>query len=128
MDTQVSPVVNTASSPERARSRNVEIAAAEVSRLTDLANYQHGSVVSRILIRRDKGNVTLFAFDEGQELSEHTAPFDALVYVLEGRVEIRIAGQPFSLSAGDVILMPANQPHAVRAVSRFKMLLTMIRS
>ena len=84
--------------------------------------------MSRILIRRDKGNVTLFAFDEGQELSEHTAPFDALVPVLEARAEIRIAGQPFSLSAGDVILMPANQPHAVRAVSAFKMLLTMIRS
>ena len=127
MEAQVSSVVQTANSPA-ARSRNVEIAPAEVSRLTDLANYQDGSVVSRILIRRDKGNVTLFAFDEGQELSEHTAPFDALVYVLEGRVEIRIAGQPFSLSTGDVILMPANQPHAVRAVSRFKMLLTMIRS
>ena len=128
MEAQVSPVVQTADSPEGARSRNVEIAAADVARLTDLANYQNGSVVSRILIRRDKGNVTLFAFDEGQELSEHTAPFDALVHVLEGRVEIRIAGQPFSLSTGDVILKPANQPHAVRAVSRFKMLLTMIRS
>jgi len=109
-------------------SPKVEIAGAEVARVAELANYQQGSVVSRILIRRDKGNVTLFAFDEGQELSEHTAPFDALVHVLEGRAEIRIAGQPFSLSAGDVILMPANQPHAVRAVSAFKMLLTMIRS
>jgi quercetin dioxygenase-like cupin family protein len=106
----------------------VEIAPAEVVRVAELANYQKGSVVSRILIRRDKANVTLFAFDESQELSEHTAPFDALVYVLEGKAEIRIAGQPFSLSAGDVILMPANQPHAVRAVSQFKMLLTMIRS
>ena len=105
-----------------------EIAAAEVARVAELADYQKGSVVSRILIRRDKGKVTLFAFDEGQELSEHTAPFDALVNVLEGKAEIRIAGQPFSLSAGDVILMPANQPHAVRAVSAFKMLLTMIRS
>ena len=91
-------------------------------------NYQQGAVVSKQIIKKETGNITLFAFDEGQELSEHTAPFDALVYVLEGRVEIRIAGQPFSLSTGDVILMPANQPHAVRAVSRFKMLLTMIRS
>ena len=109
-------------------SPKAELAAAEIARVAELANYQSGSVVSRILVRRDKGNVTLFAFDEGQELSEHTAPFDALVYVLEGRAEIRIAGQPFRLSAGDVILMPANRPHAVRAVSAFKMLLTMIRS
>ena len=128
METQVSPVVESANSPERARSRNVEIAAAEVARLAELANYQNGSVVSRILVRREKGNVTLFASDEGQELSEHTAPFDALVYVLEGTTEIRIAAQTFSLSAGDVVLMPANRPHAVKAVSAFKMLLTMIRS
>lgn len=126
MEAQVSGVEQTVDSPRP--SPKTEIAAAEVARLAELANYQSGSVVSRILVRRDKGNVTLFAFDEGQELSEHTAPFDALVYVLEGTTEIRIAGQPFSLSAGDVILMPANKPHAVRAVSRFKMLLTMIRS
>ncbi len=126
MEAQVSPVGQTDHSPRP--SSRTEIAAAEVVRVADLANYQKGSVVSRILIRRDKGNVTLFAFDEGQDLSEHTAPFDALAYVLEGRAEIRIEGQPFSLSAGDTILMPANQPHAVRAVSAFKMLLTMIRS
>ncbi len=126
METQVSRLGQGNDSPRP--SPKVEIAAAEVARLAELANYQKGSVVSRILIRRDKGNVTLFAFDESQELSEHTAPFDALVYVLEGRTEIRIAGQPFSLNAGDVILMPANQSHAVRAVSQFKMLLTMIRS
>ena len=126
MAAQVSPVAQSTTSARPIS--KVEIAAAEVARVAELANYQKGSVVSRILIRRDKGNVTLFAFDEGQELSEHTAPFDALSYVLEGRAEIRIAGQPFSLSAGDVILMPANQPHAVRAVSAFKMLLTMIRS
>lgn len=129
MEAQVSSVVQTANSPrERERNRNVEIAVAEVARVAELANYQNGSVVSRILIRRDKGNVTLFAFDEGQELSEHTAPFDALAYVLEGMTEIRIAGEPFNLGVGDVILMPANQPHAVRAISQFKMLLTMIRS
>ncbi len=126
MEAQVSRVGQGDDSPPP--TPKVEIAAAEVARVAELANYQKGSVVSRILVRRDKGNVTLFAFDEGQDLSEHTAPFDALVYVLEGRAEIRIAGQPFGLSAGDVILMPANKPHAVRAVSQFKMLLTMIRS
>ncbi len=126
METQVSRIGH--SDDSLRPNLKVEIAAAEVARVSELANYQKGSVVSRILIRREKGNVTLVAFDEGQELSEHTAPFDALVYVLEGRTEIRIAGQPFSLSAGDVILMPANQPHAVRAVSAFKMLLTMTRS
>jgi quercetin dioxygenase-like cupin family protein len=72
--------------------------------------------------------VTLFAFDLGQELSEHTAPFDALVHVLDGNVEIRISGKPFALKAGEAILMPANEPHAVRALTKFKMLLTMIRA
>lgn len=105
-----------------------EIVPAEANRVVELAGYQEGSVVSRILVRRSTGNVTLFAFDEGQELSEHTAPFDALVHVLEGNAEIVIAGKPFQLGAGEVILMPANRPHALRAISRFKMLLIMIRS
>ena len=105
-----------------------EIVPAEADRVVELASYQEGSVVSRVLIRRSAGNVTLFAFDEGQELSEHTAPFDALVHVLEGKAEIVIAGKPFQLGAGEVILMPANRPHALRAISRFKMLLIMIRS
>jgi quercetin dioxygenase-like cupin family protein len=105
-----------------------EIVPAKADRVVELASYQQGSVVSRVLIRRSAGNVTLFAFDEGQELSEHTAPFDALVHVLEGKVEIVIAGKPFQLGAGEVILMPANQPHALRAISKFKMLLIMIRS
>jgi len=101
---------------------------AEVLRATDLANYQKGSVVSRQIIKHDKGNVTLFAFDESQGLSEHTAPFDALVHVLDGEVEIIISGKPLRAKAGDVVLMPANQPHALRAVTQVKMLLTMIRS
>jgi quercetin dioxygenase-like cupin family protein len=101
---------------------------AEASRLADLVSYQEGSVVSRILIRRDTGNVTLFAFDEGQELSEHTAPFDALVQVLEGKAAMVIGGKPFEVGAGEVILLPANRPHALRANVRFKMLLIMIRS
>jgi len=105
-----------------------EIVPAEADRLVELASYQEGSVVSRVLIRRRTGNVTLFAFDEGQELSEHTAPFDALVHVLEGKAEIVIAGKSFQLGVGEVILMPANRPHALRAISKFKMLLIMIRS
>lgn len=105
-----------------------EIVPAEAVCVADLVSYQEGSVVSRILVRRDTGNVTLFAFSEGQELSEHTAPFDALVQVLEGEAEIVIAGKPYQLGAGELILMPANQTHALQAITRFKMLLIMIRS
>ena len=94
----------------------------------ELVSYQPGSVVSRQLIKQDKGNVTLFAFDQAQGLSEHTAPFDALVHVLEGEAEITISGKPLRAKAGDMVLMPANQPHALSAVTRFKMLLTMVRS
>lgn len=90
--------------------------------------YQEGAVVSRQITKADAGNVTLFAFDKEQELSEHTAPFDALVHVLDGEARVTIAGQPFDLKAGDAIVMPANEPHALKAVARFKMLLTMIRS
>jgi quercetin dioxygenase-like cupin family protein len=100
----------------------------KVSRMVDLVSYQSGAVVSRIVVKRDTGNVTLFAFDAGQELSEHTAPYDALVQVLDGEAAITIAGRAYRLQAGDMIVMPAHQPHAVKAVSRFKMLLTMIRS
>src|SRR5512142_192150 len=100
----------------------------KVLKLDELAVYQVDSVVSRQITKEDAGNVTLFAFDAGQELSEHTAPYDALVHVLDGDAEVRIAGQPFMLHAGDAIIMPANQPHALKAVQRFKMLLTMIRA
>lgn len=93
-----------------------------------LAEYQTGAVVSRQVTKAEVGNVTLFAFDEGQELSEHTAPFDALVHVLDGEVEIKISGKPFLLKAGEAIIMPADEPHAVRATKKFKMLLTMIRA
>lgn len=96
--------------------------------LNHLINYQTGAVVSRQILKKDKGNVTLFAFDEGQGLSEHTAPFDALVHVLEGEAEIAIAGVSHLLKAGEMILMPADQPHAVKALKPFKMILTMIRS
>ena len=101
---------------------------AQVLTLTDLAEYQEGSVVSRTLIKQEQGSVILFAFDRGQGLSEHTAPFDALVQVLEGEAEVTIAGQSHRLQAGEVIIMPADKPHALKAHRRFKMLLTMIRA
>jgi len=84
-------------------------------------------VVSRQITKADAGNVTLFAFDQDQELSEHTAPYDALAHVLDGETEIKISGKPFHLKAGDAVIMPAGEPHAVKALTRFKMLLTMIR-
>ena len=97
-------------------------------RLTDLADYQEGSVVSRTIIDKKMGTVTFFAFTEGQSLSEHTAPFDALVYLLEGEAEIVISGKPIRLKGGEMVIMPANQPHVLRAIRNFKMVLTMIRS
>jgi quercetin dioxygenase-like cupin family protein len=105
-----------------------EIPGAESFRLPELVNYQQGSIVSRVLLKREKGNVTLFAFDEGQGLSEHTAPFDALAQALEGEAEVTISGKPITVKVGEIVLLPAAQPHAVKATSRFKMLLTMIRS
>jgi quercetin dioxygenase-like cupin family protein len=101
---------------------------AQALRLAEMAPYQDDSIVSRQVTKADAGNVTLFAFDAGQELSEHTAPFDALVHVLDGEAEISISRRPFRLAAGDAIIMPAGEPHAVKAVSRFRMLLTMIRT
>ena len=100
----------------------------QVLKLVDLVSYQEGSVVSRQITKADAGNVTLFAFDAGQELSEHTAPFDALAHIIEGEVEIRISGKLYLLNAGEVIIMPANEPHGVKAKTKFKMLLTMIRA
>jgi quercetin dioxygenase-like cupin family protein len=95
---------------------------------SDLLEYQEGAVVSRTLIDKLAGTVTIFAFDEEQGLSEHTAPFDAMAHILDGEVEIRIAGQPFHLKAGEMIIMPANKPHALHAITPFKMMLIMIRS
>ena len=100
---------------------------AEILNLSEIVTYQTGSVVSRQITKADSGNVTLFAFDDGQELSEHTAPFDALVHVVDGEGEIIISGKSFHLKPGDAIIMPANEPHAVKAKGQFKMLLTMIR-
>jgi len=101
---------------------------AQVARLAELVDYQDGSIVSREIISKKTGTVTLFAFDQGQGLSEHTAPFDALVHVFDGEVEIIISGRPLRVKQGEMVIMPANQPHALKAIKKFKMMLTMIRA
>jgi quercetin dioxygenase-like cupin family protein len=101
---------------------------AQVAKIAGLVDYQSGSVVAREIFKMPTGSVTLFAFDEGQGMSEHTVPFDALVHILEGETEISIIGQPHRLQGGEMILLPANQPHALKAPKRFKMILTKIRS
>lgn len=101
---------------------------AQAASAGSLVDYQAGSIVSREILKKNTGKVTLFAFDAGEGLSEHTSPFDALVHLVEGEAEITIAGKPNRLSDGDLILMPANEPHALKALKRFKMILTMIRS
>ena len=108
--------------------KKLEKHAAQAIRLVDLADYQGGSVVSRTIIDKKTGTVTFFAFAEGQGLSEHTAPFDALVCLLEGEAKIVISGKPIHLKSGEMVIMPANQPHALKATKSFKMILTMIRS
>jgi quercetin dioxygenase-like cupin family protein len=105
-----------------------EMPAAEAVVLAELVNYQTGSVVSRTIVKRPLGTVTLFAFEEGEGLSEHTAAFDALAHVLEGEAEIVISGKAIRTKAGEAVLMPAHQPHALKAIARFKMALTMIRA
>ncbi len=100
----------------------------KVLTLVKLVEYQDGAVVSREVAHKQTGTVTVFAFDAGQGLSEHTAPFDALVLILDGEATITIAGTPHHLTAGDLIIMPAHKPHALQAVKRFKMMLVMIRS
>ncbi|MGI6468718.1 MAG: cupin domain-containing protein [Syntrophomonadaceae bacterium] len=93
-----------------------------------LVEYQEQSIVSRTLIARPTGTVTLFAFDAGQGLSEHTAPFNALVYILDGKAEVTVSGVSHQVSAGEIILLPAGEPHALQAQERFKMLLIMVRA
>lgn len=100
----------------------------KVKQLVDLLQYQDDSIVSRVLLKNKGGTVTLFAFDEGEGLSEHTAPFDALVVVLDGEADIEIAGESFTVRQGETITLPANRPHAVKAAAKFKMLLIMIRA
>lgn len=96
--------------------------------VNDLVSYQSESVVSRTLIKKETGTITLFAFSKGQALSEHTVPFDAMVYILDGKAEITISGNPNTLESGQMIVMPANKPHSLKATENFKMLLIMIRS
>jgi quercetin dioxygenase-like cupin family protein len=97
-------------------------------KLIDLTDYQDGAIVSRTIIDQKTGTVTCFAFDAGQGLSEHTAPFDAMVQILDGEAEITISGKSMIVQAGEMVIMPANEPHALKALKQFKMLLTMIRS
>ncbi|OPX58712.1 MAG: Cupin domain protein [Methanobacterium sp. PtaB.Bin024] len=99
-----------------------------VINVEDLLDYQEGAVVSREIIRKETGTVTIFAFDKGEGLSEHTAPFDAMVQIIDGKSEITISGKKNILERGDMIIMPANEPHALHAIEQYKMILTMIRS
>jgi len=100
----------------------------QASKMDSLIKYQKDAVVSKTIIDKPSGTLTLFAFDKGQALSEHTAPFDALVYLFDGEAEVTISGKPVQIKQGEMVIMPANQPHALKAISRFKMLLVMIKS
>ena len=113
--------------PSRKQSETEKLAA-QALHTADLIAYQDGAVVSRTLVNKNSGTVTLFAFDAGQGLSEHTAPYDALVLMLDGEADITVAGKPIHARAGDLVILPANQPHALDAAIRFKMMLTMIRA
>lgn len=99
----------------------------QVLKLVDMVGYQDGSIVSKEIIKKESGTVTLFAFDKGQGLSEHTAPFDALVDVVDGQAEVAISGKSSTVKEGEMIIMPANKPHSIQAASRFKMLLVLIK-
>jgi quercetin dioxygenase-like cupin family protein len=101
---------------------------AKAVNMVNMLGYQAGSIVSRTIIDKASGSLTLFAFGEGQGLSEHTAPYDAMVYILDGQVEVSISGKPLQVKQGEMVIMPANQPHALKAVTKFKMLLVMIKS
>ena len=101
---------------------------AQAVKLIDLIDYQEGSVVSRTIIDKKTGTLTLFAFGEGQGLSEHTAPYDATVYLLNGEAEVSISGKNLRLKEGEMVIMPAGEPHALKAIKRFKMMLVMIKS
>lgn len=100
----------------------------ESNKISDLVQYQKDSVVSKTLIKKEKGTITIFAFDKGQGLSEHTAPFDALVQVVDGKADILLNGKSNIVSKGEMIIMPANVPHALKAIEKFKMMLVMIKA
>jgi len=113
---------------QKKKQTSAEKLLAKSMQLVGLVEYQKDSVVSRIVLNKKSGTVTLFAFDKGQSLSEHTAPYDALVEILDGEAEIIISGKSHLVKKGEIVVMPANEPHALKAVKKFKMLLTMIRS
>lgn len=99
----------------------------QVKKLSDIVSYQDNAVVSSEIIKKGAGTITVFAFDKGQGLSEHTAPFDVLVNVIDGQAEVKIAGNPFVVNQGEIIILPANEPHSLQAIEKFKMLLVMIK-
>ena len=107
---------------------NSENLTSKAMNLAGMVEYQEGAVVSKQIIKKDAGNITLFAFDKGEGLSEHTAPYDAAVLVVEGKAQIVISGVTHTVGAGELIIMPANKPHAVKAPEKFKMMLVMIKS
>lgn len=113
---------------EKSKKKGNVAGLAKVVKLVDMVDYQKRSVVSQTLIDKEVGTITFFAFDEGQGLSAHTTPFDAMVCILDGEAEITIAGKLFHLAAGEMIIMPAQKSHALKAVKQFKMMLTMIRA
>ena len=115
-------------SKDQEKQTDVESLAGQAVRLIDLVDYQERSVVSRTVVNKKVGTVTLFAFDEDEKLSERTAPYDALVYLLDGEAEIAIAGKSLHLKEGEMVIMPANQPHALKALKKFKMMLVMIKA
>jgi quercetin dioxygenase-like cupin family protein len=112
---------------KNAKSENTKLVA-QAANLNSLIDYQKGSVVSHTILDKKTGTVTIFAFDQGEGLSEHTTPYDALVYILDGEAEVTISSKPIRLKKGELTIMPANEPHALSAVTKFKMLLVMIRS
>ena len=114
--------------PQNKNSTEATFEPAHAFQIAALVDYQSGSIVSREILKGATGKVTLFAFDQGEGLSEHTSPFNALVQMVEGEAEITISGQAHRVKGGELILMPAQQPHALKALQRFKMILTMIRS
>lgn len=108
--------------------KNTKSLNSQTIQMIDLINYQSGSVVSREIIKKPNGNITIFAFDEGEGLSEHTAPYDAIIQSLEGELEVTLSGKAHNLKRGEMIIMPAGEPHSIKAMTKFKMLLIMIKS
>ncbi len=106
---------------------NTDISNPEKQNVQELLNYQNGSIVSSVVLKKPTGNITIFAFDEGEGLSEHTTPFDAMVYIIEGTAEITISSKINTLSEGEMILLPANQTHALKAITKYKMMLVMLK-